>query len=138
MHLITARKAGDDATACLAMILNHHGRHPSLDEVRRAIYAESDSRASALSVIEGAARFGLRGRGLSIGDPSNLGTLRAPYIAHMRAHGGAFAVVSKASARGVTILDPHARQTQMTIEAFGQAASGVFLVFERAMTVPPK
>jgi ATP-binding cassette, subfamily B, bacterial len=138
MHLITAKKAGDDATACLAMILEHYGRHPSLDEVRRAIYAESDSRASALSVIEGAARFGLRGRGLSIGDLSNLGTLRVPYIAHLRAHGGAFAVITKVSPRQITVLDPHAKQKQMTMEEFGRAASGVFLVFERGMTVPPK
>src|ERR1051326_8845030 len=104
-HFITAEKAGDDATACLAMILHHYGRHPSLDEVRRAIYAESDSRASALSVIEGAARFGLRGRGLSIGDLSNLGSLRTPYIAHLREHGGAFAVVTKTTTRAVTVLD---------------------------------
>jgi ABC-type bacteriocin/lantibiotic exporter with double-glycine peptidase domain len=138
MRLITATKAGDDATACLAMILHHYGRHPSLDEVRRAIYAESDSRASALSVIEGAARFGLRGRGLSIGDVSNLGGLRPPYIAHIRSHGGAFAVIAKASGRQVTVLDPHGKQSQMTMEQFAQAASGVFLVFERAMTVPPK
>src|SRR5262249_40019863 len=140
--------AGDDATAALTMILRYHRRRVSFDDVRWAIFEDRTGAPSAADVIAAAEHFRLHGRGLMLEDPTLLGRIPTPNIAHLMGDGGPFprrlneglagylAVVVATSAHHVRWIAPHVGQIDDPRAAFLEFASGVFLVFDEAPAPP--
>jgi hypothetical protein len=154
---VLSSQAGDDATASLATILYHHHRRVSLDEIRRAIYTGDSEIPNALQIVEAAANFGLRARGVKIDRAALVAALPTPNIAHLLTtpgqfprdlaneprirvrlrddgteldHDTLFAVVTDVSSRRVAWIDPFTGPTRASLEQFVSLASGIFLLFE--------
>ena len=131
---ILAAEAGDDATACLAMVLHHYRRPATLAEVHAAIHAEGfDPRPSAQAIVHAAEHFGLHGRGIKADDVSKLARL-VPVVAHLVP--GSFTVVVSVGRRSVELCDPYTRMFDMARDRFERQASGAYIVFERAARLP--
>jgi ABC-type bacteriocin/lantibiotic exporter with double-glycine peptidase domain len=148
VEVVLASSAEDDATAALTMILRHHRRSVTLDEVRQAIYGDRPGTPDANHLVSAAAQFRLQVRGLRLEDPMLLARIPTPNIAHvMRGRGpfprslasgldGYFAVAVSTSPRRIRWIDPYVGQRDQDHAMFLERASGVFLVFEDAQSLP--
>ncbi|HET9226722.1 MAG TPA: peptidase domain-containing ABC transporter [Thermoanaerobaculia bacterium] len=127
--LVQQATEADCGAACLAMILAWHGRRVRLEEVREAAGVTRYG-ASAAALIQAAARYGLRSRGVRIDDLGNLGLLPRGSILHWCfTH---FVVFDRLDGRGgAWILDPALGRRRVDREELDRSFTGVALVLEK-------
>ena len=88
--------------ACLAMILAFHGKAVRLDELRASLGGGREG-TTALSLLNVAREYGLRGRGVRV-EIADLKYLPAGSILHWDfSH---FVVLERVGGRGMHIIDP--------------------------------
>lgn len=126
--------AADCGAACLAMALAHHGRRPSLEELRLALGTGRDG-ASALALLRAASRFGLAGRGVRA-PRGRAELLRPASVLHWE--GRHFVVLERASARRVTIVDPALGRRALSREEFAAGFTGLALELWPAAGAGPR
>jgi ABC-type bacteriocin/lantibiotic exporter with double-glycine peptidase domain len=117
----------DCGAACLAMVLAHHGKHVTLDELRREMGAASDG-ISARAILETAARHGLVGRTIQVDDDDMASVPRGAVLHwHLRRF-----VVWDGLTRdgGARIVDPAYGPRVIPLAALLGAFTGVALVLE--------
>ncbi|MEZ4238066.1 MAG: peptidase domain-containing ABC transporter [Myxococcota bacterium] len=125
----------DCGAACLAMVLGHHGEPARLDEVREQVDGGRDG-TTAFQLLEGARTFGLRARGLRLADPADLQFLQRPAILHWEMRH--FVVFDGLERGGVAVLDPAVGRRWLSLAEFGQAFTGIALVFEPTDAFRPR
>jgi ABC-type bacteriocin/lantibiotic exporter with double-glycine peptidase domain len=112
--------------ACLTMVLNYHGKHVMLDQVRDVLGPGRDG-LTALGIINAAESFGLRGRGFRV-DLEELEYLDPGTILHWRfSH---FVVFEKLRKDSVDIVDPAGGRRTVPMQEFSRHFTGVALDFE--------
>ena len=100
--------------ACLTMVLNYHGKHVMLDQVRDVLGPGRDG-LTALGIINAAESFGLRGRGFRV-DLEELEYLDPGTILHWRfSH---FVVFEKLRKDSVDIVDPAGGRRSVPMQEF--------------------
>ena len=120
--------AADCGAACLAMVLAYYGKEVPLSETREATGAGRDG-ANALSLLEAARWYGLRGRGVKL-DLDGLPCLGKGAILHWEfAH---FVVLERVRKGGVEIVDPAAGRRFVPMEQVSRSFTGVALILEPA------
>lgn len=114
--------------ACLAMVLAYHGKHVPLSEARAATAVSRDG-VNALSLLNAARWYGLRGRGVKL-DLDALPYLEKGAILHWEfAH---FVVFERLRKNGVEIIDPAYGPRFVSMEQFNRSFTGVALILEPA------
>jgi ATP-binding cassette subfamily B protein len=112
--------------ACLAMILNYHGRKTSLSECRD--YCSIGRDGITAQTIAGAARhFGLRVRAYSL-ELADFKYVPLPAIVHWTFNH--FVVVERWSQTGAEIIDPALGRRHLTSDEFDEGFTGVTLTLE--------
>lgn len=129
----------DCGPACLAMVLNHYGRHVTLEQVRE-MTAVSRSGLTALSMMTAGRHFGLRGRGVSL-DIDKLPFLPQGAILHWRFNH--YVVFERMKGDTVEIIDPAHGRRNVSMETLRKCFTGVVLLFEpgegfQQTDAPPK
>ncbi len=115
----------DCVVAALMMVLRVHGRATSRAEARRAVGATRDG-ASALALMEGAARFGLSARGLRV-PTARMNELGPGTVLHWENRH--FVVFERTTRHGVWIVDPAIGRRLVSAEELGRAFSGLAIAF---------
>ena len=110
MKLILQSESAECGLACLAMIVNHHGKCTELRDLRRR-FSLSLKGANLSRIIKMASDLGLSSRPLRL-ELEELDQLKAPCILHWDLNH--FVVLEKVAGDKITILDP----------AFGKRALG--------------
>jgi len=119
--------ATDCGAACIAMVLGLHGRSIKLSEVRDAT-GVSRLGTSALALLDAAAHFGLRGRGLQIDDVDDLRYLPIGTILHWKfSH---FVVLESVGSDGAWIVDPATGRRLVSHQELDDSFTGVALALE--------
>jgi ABC-type bacteriocin/lantibiotic exporter with double-glycine peptidase domain len=124
---IAQTAAADCGSACLAMSLALHGKHVTLDDVR-GVTGLSRHGLDAQRLLNAAAHFGLRGRGVHLRTPDDLAYLDAGSILHWEFRH--FVVLERAEKNGAWILDPANGRTFVTRAQLDRALTGVALTLE--------
>src|ERR1700724_2665535 len=101
--LIQQTAATDGGPACLTMVLGYFGKSVRLDDVRTAM-GFSRLGTDALTLVETARIYGLRGRGIKIRDIDSLRFLEPASILHWRFNH--FVVFERMDHRGAWVVDP--------------------------------
>lgn len=126
-------EVADCGAASLGMILAHHGRWASLDELREACGVSRDG-SSALDIVSAADDFGLDAD-VSRVEVGGLEAMAMPVIAWWdRRH---FLVLEGATGSSVYLNDPAAGRRTMTVEQFAGHFSGAVLAFTPTETFRP-
>jgi ABC-type bacteriocin/lantibiotic exporter with double-glycine peptidase domain len=113
----------DCGPACLAMVLAHHGRDASIDEMRGRLGTGRDG-TTGLDLVRVARRLGLEARGFRVEDPRALADLPLPAIAHYRR--GHFVVLERVRAqRSVRLVDPQRGRLELPWDDFLKEFSGI-------------
>ena len=111
--------------AALAMVLAHYGRWVPLPELRTATGISRDG-ASALDIVHGAEKYGLKGEG-HLGDLDKLQGLAVPAIVWLRrSH---FVVLEGAHGDHFYVNDPGSGRYRLTKDEFAAQYSGAALTF---------
>lgn len=127
IRFIPQTAATDCGAACLAMTLSLHGRNVALDDVRR-VTGLSRHGVDAQRLVEAAAHFGLRGRGVQLRTPDDLAFLDAGSILHWEFRH--FVVLERVEKRGAWIFDPANGRAFATRAQLDRALTGVAIVLE--------
>jgi ATP-binding cassette subfamily B protein len=128
-------EAADCGAACLAMVLGHLGREVNLDEVREATGVSGRDGVDALSLVRTAEWYGLRTRALTL-DVEQLRYLPPGSILHWEFNH--FVVFDRISKKGIEIVDPSMGPRVVSPARFGEAFTGIVLVFEPSDTFEPQ
>jgi HlyB family type I secretion system ABC transporter len=112
--------------ACLAMILNFHGRKTRVSDCREKCGVGRDG-ATALSIARAARGYGLRVRAHSV-ELRDFGQVQLPAVVHWNFNH--FVVVERWSARSVTIVDPAMGRRRLSAGEFSAGFTGVVLTFQ--------
>ena len=115
--------------ACLAMILNYHGRKTSMAECRERCGLGKDA-VTAKMIAEAAREYGLRVKGFSI-EPSQFDQIPLPAIVHWEFRH--FLVVERWTSTHVEVIDPAVGRCRLTAAEFDAGFTGVILTFERGV-----
>lgn len=116
----------DCGPACLAMVLAHHGRDASIDEMRGKLGTGRDG-TTGLDLVRVARGLGLEARGFRVENPQALQDLPLPAIAHYRR--GHFVVVERVRAgRSVSVVDPQRGRIETPWEQFLEEFSGIVVL----------
>ncbi|MBF0186761.1 MAG: ATP-binding cassette domain-containing protein [Magnetococcales bacterium] len=119
--------------AAMAMILAHHGRHVTLEALRRISGVDRDC-TNAADLLRVAQHYGLNARVLRR-EPETLESLGLPLLVHMNfIH---FVVVEQINDAGVWLNDPACGRYCMPLERFNEGFTGIALVFEPGDTFQP-
>ncbi len=119
--------ATDCGAACLAMCLAFLGRHVPLDELRSSMAIGRDG-VTARAILEAAALYDLRGRGVKV-DLDDLEHLPQASILHWNfSH---FVVFDALTKNGVKIVDPALGRRTVPLDEARKAFTGVALVVEK-------
>ena len=86
--------------ACLSMILSYHGRKTRVSECTACLGVGRDG-VTAQTILKAAREYGLRSKGYSIQDLSNLAQIQLPAIIHWEFNH--FVVLERWSAKGAVI-----------------------------------
>jgi ATP-binding cassette, subfamily B, bacterial len=124
--LIMQMTALECGAACLAMILNFHGRKTRISECRECLGVGTDG-VTAHVIAKEARRFGLRVRAYSV-SLNDLKYVPLPAIAHWNFNH--FAVVERWSHKRVAVVDPAVGRRKLTAAEFDESFTGVVLTFE--------
>ncbi len=125
--------ATDCGAACLAMVLAFFGKKVPLDQVREVI-GTSRSGADALSILEAARWYGLRGRGIRL-ETDDIGYLDPGAILHWEFNH--FVVFERQCSGGVDIVDPGFGRRHISIQQFHRSFTGVALTLEPSENFQP-
>ena len=120
-------EGADCGAACLAMVLGHLGRDVNLDEVREATGVSGRDGVDALAIVRTAEWYGLRCRALTL-DVERLTYLPPGSILHWEFNH--FVVFDRVTKKGIEIVDPAMGPRVVSPARFGEAFTGVALVFE--------
>jgi ATP-binding cassette, subfamily B, bacterial len=131
--VIQQLSATECGAACLGMVLGYWGKRVSIDEVCNVIGVDRDG-ANALSILEGARWYGLRGRGIKI-EIDDLEYLDTATILHWEFNH--FVVFEKLKKNGVVIVDPGLGRRFVPMEQFRKSFTGVALDFEPSEDFEP-
>jgi ATP-binding cassette subfamily B protein len=112
--------------ACLAMVLQYHGKQVTLEEVREVIGVNRDG-STALQIVNAGRWYGLRGRGVSV-DPDDLDCLDPGTVLFWEFNH--FVVYERRRKRAVVVLDPQHGRRSIPFDRFRRAFTGVALLFE--------
>jgi ATP-binding cassette subfamily B protein len=112
--------------ACLAMVLNYHGRKTRVAECSEVCGAGRDG-VTAQAIAKGARSYGLRVAAYSL-EPSHFQHIPVPAIAHWEFNH--FVVIERWSPRGVEIVDPASGRRRVTAHDFAASFTGVILTLE--------
>lgn len=118
-------EAADCGAACLAMVLGYWGHEVTLARVRDVL-AVTGAGVDAKTIVEGAAHFGLDGRGVKI-EVEQLRHLPTGSIIHWSF--GHWVVFERIEAQGVRIVDPAAGRRLVAMDRVRRKFTGVALVF---------
>lgn len=117
----------DCGVACLAMVLAYYGREARIEELRDVLGAGRDG-ASALSIVDGAAAYGLLARGLRV-EPKDLVEMQTPAVIHWRMRH--FVVLDEVTPEGARIIDPAIGPRLVTWDELHRSFTGVAIVFDK-------
>jgi ATP-binding cassette subfamily B protein len=119
--------------ACLAMILAFHGKAVRLDDLRASLGGGREG-TTALSLLNVARQYGLRGRGARV-EIEDLKYLRPGSILHWDfSH---FVVLEQVGGRGIHIIDPACGRRSVTTTELRRSFTGVALLLEPGETFEP-
>ena len=118
--------AADCGAACLAMVLGYHGRHVRLDSLRETMGTGRDG-VNALSLVQAARRFNLRGRGVTL-EVADLDYVPPASILHWSFDH--FVVYEGREGDLIKLVDPALGPRRVSREEFGHNFTGVALIFE--------
>jgi ABC-type bacteriocin/lantibiotic exporter with double-glycine peptidase domain len=131
--IVRQLSATECGVACLAMVLQYHGKNEPLDKLRDAVGVSRDG-ASALGILGAARRFGLEGRGVKL-EVEELEYLSAGAVLHWEFNH--FVVFERVRPDGIEIVDPaHGRRLVRETE-LRRAFTGIALVLEPGETFEP-
>ncbi len=125
-------EAADCGSACLAMVLGSFGKTVALDELRGVIGSSRGIDAS--EILQGAARYGLRGRGIQL-ELEDLVHLPSGTILHWAFNH--FVVLDRVRRNSVEIVDPSSGRRRIPMDKFRRQFTGIALVFEPEDTFTP-
>ncbi|MCH9684802.1 MAG: peptidase domain-containing ABC transporter [Deltaproteobacteria bacterium] len=125
LRYVQQLEAADCGAACLAMVLGYWGHDAPLARVRETL-AVSGAGVTAKAIVEGAAHFGLSGRGVKI-EVEQIRYLPPGSIVHWSF--GHWIVLERVEARGVRVVDPAGGRRLIAIDQFRRKFTGVALVF---------
>ncbi len=125
----------DCGAACLAMVLRHHGRSLSLEEVRE-VTGFGRTGADARALVDAAQWFGLRARGVRVESLEDLELLEAGSILHWQFNH--FVVYERIRRRGVDVVDPARGRRNVSFAEAGRCFTGVALLFEAGEEFRPQ
>jgi ATP-binding cassette, subfamily B, bacterial len=123
----------DCGAAALAMTLGFHGKHVTLEEVRRVVGLGRDG-TTAATILDAASTFGLVGRAVSI-DMDALSFLTRGSILHWQFRH--WVVFDGPASDGFKIVDPAGGPRIVTEKEFRRSFTGVALLFEPGTTFEP-
>lgn len=126
--------ATDCGPACLTMVLGYFGKSVRLEDVRSAT-GFSRLGTDALTLVETARFYGLRGRGIKIRDIDALRFLEPASILHWRFNH--FVVFERMDRRGAWVVDPAAGRRLVSREELDRAFTGVAVSFETTEDFEP-
>jgi ABC-type bacteriocin/lantibiotic exporter with double-glycine peptidase domain len=132
--VVQQQAATDCGVACLTMVLQLHGKHLRLADVRGALTPGRDG-ATALALLEAAERFGLRGRGLRL-EPEDLAEVSAGTILHWELNH--FVVLERVRGRYVEIVDPAIGRRRVPMSQVAKSFTGVALELEPGERFAPE
>jgi ABC-type bacteriocin/lantibiotic exporter with double-glycine peptidase domain len=120
--------ATDCGAASLAMVLGYLGKAVTLSEVREST-GVSRHGTNAMTLLEAARHFGLRGRGVQIAEIEDLRFLDPGAILHWRfSH---FLVFDHLEKDGAWVVDPASGRQFLPRSELDRSFTGIALVFER-------
>jgi ABC-type bacteriocin/lantibiotic exporter with double-glycine peptidase domain len=128
-------EGADCGAASLAMVLGHLGRDVNLDEVREATGVSGRDGVDALAIVRTAEWYGLRCRALTL-DLEQLKYLPPGSILHWEFNH--FVVFDRITKKGIEIVDPAMGPRVVSLSRFGEAFTGVALVFEPSDEFEPQ
>ncbi|HTQ79458.1 MAG TPA: peptidase domain-containing ABC transporter [Thermoanaerobaculia bacterium] len=119
--------ATDCGAASLAMVLGYLGKAVTLNEVREST-GVSRHGTNAMTLLETARHFGLRGRGVQVNEIEDLRFLEPGAILHWRfSH---FLVFDRLERDGAWVVDPAAGRQFLPKDELDRSFTGIALVFE--------
>lgn len=127
LRFVPQTAANDCGAACLATVLDYHGKEVSTGELRDAAGSGRDG-TTAESLLRTAEAYGLRGRAVRLDEPEDLGLLEPGAILHWSFRH--FVVLERLDRRGAVIVDPAAGRHHAPWSLLRKAFTGVALTFE--------
>ena len=118
-------EAVECGAAALGIILAHHGRHVPLEELRATCGVSRDG-SNAASVLRGARRYGLVGKGFQM-DLPKLADIALPAIIYWKFE---HFMVLEGMGRKVHVNDPASGPRALTWEEFDGGFTGIVLTVE--------
>ena len=119
----------DCGPACLAMVLNYHGRESSVDDIRERLGTSRDG-TTGYELVRVARELGMEARGVKAQDLVALKNVPLPAIAHYTQ--GHFVVLERVRpARSVRVVDPMRGRLDLPLEEFRAIFSGVLVLFQK-------
>lgn len=119
--------------ACLAMVLNYHGRKTRVADCREVCGAGRDG-VTAQELAKAARSYGLRVAAFSL-EPADIKQIHGPAIAHWEFNH--FVVVERWSPRRVDIIDPASGRRRLTADEFAAGFTGVILTLDPGIHFKP-
>lgn len=124
----------DCGAACLCMVLAYHGHRVRLEGVRELTgYGRGGTEAPKM--IEAAAHYGLRGRGLRADGVKDLALVPRCSILHWRFNH--FVVFDRLTSSYLEVIDPAMGRRRIPRTEASRAFTGVVLVFEPSQEFEP-
>jgi ATP-binding cassette subfamily B protein len=122
--------AYDCGPACLAMVLNYHGRESSVDDIRERLGTSRDG-TTGYELVRVARELGMEAKGVKALDFAALDLVSLPAIAHYTQ--GHFVVLERVQPRrSVRVVDPMRGRLVLPLEEFKKLSSGVLVLFQRS------
>jgi len=126
--------ATECGAACLAMVLGYHGRQVPLDELRQLCAVNRDG-VSALTLLNAAGLFGLRGRGVRV-DLEDLALLERGTILHWEFNH--FVVFERLTRHGADVVDPARGRRHVPLAELRRQFTGIALLLEPGADFSPQ
>jgi ATP-binding cassette, subfamily B, bacterial len=126
LEMIMQLTPTDCGAACLAMTLELHGKKLPIEEVR-AVTGSGRGGVTARRILDGARRFGLRGRGVKV-EPGDFEFLPSGTILHWEMNH--FVVFESAQRDAIRIADPAVGMRRVPLADVARMFTGVALLLE--------